>query len=471
MKRFIWLLPTFLVLFCPRLFAALTILFCAGFPLSAQEIAGQAGNDALSPPSVALPAATAITSAKPPGSPHVLPGNDRASLDSLLIVFWNVENLFDCDGSNGGAEWTPEGSKHWTPYRLRAKCNAIGKTLLWIGEQWGMRPDIVALAEVENAAVLKRLIYSDVLRKCGYGFLHFDSPDRRGIDVAVLFRKERFCLVGDAPDSPEIRPYAEPLSIPGFRTRDILKCHFPLPTGIAGQAGNDGSPALSGPITPGSTRVLPGCDRASDTLTLLVNHHPSKLGGTGHSSDKREAAMRVLRDACLRSVPLSDTCSPQRSSRFTDSLSSQNPHTPHFASGESLSPHRRHARPLTIATGDFNDTPDGAPFHLLDSLMVCLSLPLHRRGEGTLKYDGRWELIDHFWVSPDLAPSIQPATSTNAPAASATPFRCTTAIVRAPFLLTRDSTHSGDKPLRTYSGPRYLGGVSDHLPIVLKLYL
>lgn len=293
--------------------------------------------------------------------------------DSLLVLFWNVENLFDCEGENGGKEWTPVGEKHWTPGRLRAKCNAIAKTLLWVGEQWGRLPDIVGLAEVENAGVLRRLVYSAPLRKAGYRYIHFDSPDPRGIDVALLYRKDVLA-----------RPKAEALPVPGFRTRDILRCRFPL---------------------------------SGDSLTVVVVHHPSKLGGPARSQPRRKAAMSVLREAC---------------GNF-----------------------------LTVVTGDFNDTPDGEAFQMLDSCLVCLSRPLHRQGEGTLKYDGKWELIDQFWVSPDLAEKE--------PGTQAGRWRCETAILYAPFLLTRDSAHAGEKPLRTYSGPRYLGGVSDHLPIVLRL--
>ena len=290
--------------------------------------------------------------------------------EDLLVVFWNVENLFDCDGENGGQEWTPAGEKHWTPGRLRAKCNAIGKTLLWIGEQEGRLPDIVGLAEVENETVLRRLIYSAPLRKAGYRYVHFDSPDPRGIDVALLYRKDVLP-----------RPHADALPVPGFRTRDILRCRFPL--------------------------AAPKPDSTADTLTVIVVHHPSKLGGPARSQPRREAAMSVLRDACRKSQ--------------------------------------------IVVTGDFNDTPDGEAFRMLDSCLVCLSQPLHQRGEGSLKYAGKWELIDQFWVSHDLAGE--------------------TAVIYAPFLLTRDSAHAGEKPLRTYSGPRYLGGVSDHLPIVLRLRL
>ena len=316
------------------------------------------------------------------GRLHARPA-DKTPCDSLLIVFWNLENLFDCDGKNGGPEWTPEGSRHWTQGRLRNKCNGIGKTLLWIGEQYRQLPDLIAVAEIENETVLRRLVYSSVLRKLEYGFVHFESPDKRGIDVALLYRKARFF-----PDKKG-RPDAEAIRIPGQRTRDILRCRLPLP---------------------GRT-----CD--SDSLTLIVNHHPSKLGGPQRSGPRREAAMRVLREACLQSSADSS------------------------------------ARAFTVATGDFNDTPDGPAFRILEDVMVNLSAPLHQKGEGSLKYDGTWELIDQFWVSPDLAGG----------------HNCETAVIYAPFLLTRDSAHEGLKPLRTYSGPRYLGGLSDHLPIVLKI--
>ena len=86
--------------------------------------------------------------------------------------------------------------------------------------------------------------------------------------------------------------------------------------------------------------------------------------------------------------------------------------------------------------------------------MVNLAVPLARKGIGTIKYSGKWEMIDMFFVSPDVA--------------ARTPG-VTMKVARIPFLTVRDKTHSGEKPLRTYTGPRYSGGVSDHCPITLMI--
>ena len=78
--------------------------------------------------------------------------------------------------------------------------------------------------------------------------------------------------------------------------------------------------------------------------------------------------------------------------------------------------------------------------------------PLFKRGEGSIRFDGRWELIDHFLVGNDEG---------------LRPFEMS--VVQVPFLMTEDRTHTGFKPMRTYVGPRYAGGVSDHCPILLEI--
>ena len=149
-------------------------------------------------------------------------------------------------------------------------------------------------------------------------------------------------------------------------------------------------------------------------IAFLVNHHPSKYGGVEESEPRRRAAV-------------------ERLAFLADSL-------------------RREGVENIVAMGDFNDTPDNPVYGLLEPFLVNLGLPLHQNGEGTIKYDGAWELIDLFFVSPPLG--------------DASAMK----ILQLPFLMTKDTGHAGTKPLRTYSGPRYLGGVSDHCPVWLNIY-
>lgn len=143
----------------------------------------------------------------------------------------------------------------------------------------------------------------------------------------------------------------------------------------------------------------------------IVNHHPSKFSGSKASAYSRECAMKTLKSIC-------------------DSL---------HALGETH----------IVAMGDFNDTPDNEAFRILDSTMVNLAVPLAKKGYGTIRYQGRWDLIDMFIVSGQVAESSRME------------------IVRIPFLMQNDRAHPGEKPFRTYSGPRYIGGASDHCPIIL----
>ncbi|MCF0175848.1 MAG: hypothetical protein HUJ94_03345 [Bacteroidales bacterium] len=145
-----------------------------------------------------------------------------------------------------------------------------------------------------------------------------------------------------------------------------------------------------------------------DTIALTVNHHPSKYGGKS-SMVRREKAMLALSSLC-------------------DSISC----------------------PM-IAMGDFNDTPDATQFSLIEERLENKAERLFLEGEGTIRYQGRWELIDMFLESRD------------------TGWDSEMKICRVPYLMAADRPHGGMKPLRTYSGPRYSFGVSDHLPVVLKV--
>ena len=319
-------------------------------------------------------------------------------VDTLQAMFWNVENFFDWRNDSttvSDLEFSAAGERHWTWKRFQAKANAFAKALFWVEAGTGQLPDIVGLEEVENAFVLRQVLAKTALRKSDYKYVHYDSPDRRGIDVALLYRSSRLELLDSKPchlfDADTV-----------MATRDILLCVFRRV--IPGLTGNLPDEDNRYPIDVGYDGVF----------AVLVNHHPSKYGGTSESEPRRRIAVERLRF-------------------LADSLASV-------------------GIDRIIAGGDFNDTPDNPVFRLLEPALAPTHMDLFRQGYGTIKYDGKWDLIDHIYVSPGLA-------------AAGMGMR----ILRIPFLLTRDTVHSGEKPLRTYTGPRHTGGVSDHLPVLLEV--
>ena len=381
---------------------------------------------------------------------------DNEKEEGLTVMFWNVENFFDWRNDSttvSDLEFSPAGERHWTWKRFQAKANAFAKALFWVEGETGRLPDIVGLEEVENAFVLRQVLQKTALRKTDYKYVHYDSPDRRGIDVALLYRSSVLELL----DSKPCHLYAADTVM---ATRDILLCVFcrkprgtssvssGTPTSIPGvPTGIPGTPT----VIPGLTGNLPldgremadqvghdanktvGSAERDDRFAVLVNHHPSKYGGAAESEPRRRIAVERLRF-------LADSLAAIGIDRI-------------------------------IAGGDFNDTPDNPVFHLLEPALIPTHIDLHSRGLGTIKYDGKWNLIDHIYISPEWmslpsAGSVLPVghPESTAPSSSLTPRMC---ILRIPFLLTRDNVHSGEKPLRTYTGPRHTGGVSDHLPVLL----
>ena len=364
-------------------------------------------------------------------------------------MFWNLENFFDfLDGGAGesDAEFSATGPRRWTKKRFYRKCHAVAKTILWAGSLgregggYAGLPDVVGMAEVENRFVLKQLVDKTALRKLDYEIVHFDSPDPRGIDCALLYRASRLTLVSAKP----CRVSAE-----GLQTRDILLAQFLTPAG--------------------------------DSLAILVNHHPSKYGG-GETDWRREVAVDRLRalgdslaaDGWSRIVAVgdfNDTPDNPLFERLSPSLSLcrlSAPSASLFPASTADGP--RQLTPRPVITDPFREnvrlfpggTADGS--RLLNPLLVSadpfrenvrLSAvpPGNRNGIGSIRFNGEWQLIDLCFVSPALA--------------GASSF----SVLEPPFLTERDAAHSGDRPLRTYSGPRYRGGVSDHRPILLRLSL
>lgn len=190
--------------------------------------------------------------------------NTMAQVDNTFTAaWWNVENLFDTrdDPRTNDDEYTPDGELRWTRRKMNNKLHGIYKTILMMG-----LPDVVGLAEVENKYVLRELCNGTPLSQSGYRYVHYDSPDRRGIDCALLYRSDRFTVTGS-------RPVSMSDSAEGFFTRDIL--------------------------------LVEGVTSSGDTICLLLNHWPSKRGGEEADFHRLEIArtVRTLMNYCHAEHP------------------------------------------------------------------------------------------------------------------------------------------------------------------------
>ncbi len=177
---------------------------------------------------------------------------------NFRIMFYNVENLFDPwdDTLTMDDEFLPGGDRNWTYQRYKEKVNKLYKTIVALGE-WDA-PSLIAVCEIENKRVLKELLQETPLKKIDYEIVHFDSPDRRGIDVALLYRKDRFTILYSGKYS---------VIFPGdvnYATRDILY--------VKGMI--NGAP--------------------SDPLHIFVNHWPSRRNGQMASETRRMIASASL---------------------------------------------------------------------------------------------------------------------------------------------------------------------------------
>ncbi|NNK82008.1 MAG: endonuclease [Flavobacteriaceae bacterium] len=115
--------------------------------------------------------------------------------DYFTVAFYNLENLFDTfdDQYTNDNDFLPKSEKHWTEKRYRKKIRKLGYAISRIGRQTAKKhPTIVGLAEVENKLVIKDLLESKALKEYNYRYVHYDSPDERGIDVALIYDADVF---------------------------------------------------------------------------------------------------------------------------------------------------------------------------------------------------------------------------------------------------------------------------------------
>lgn len=316
---------------------------------------------------------------------------------SYGVAFYNLENLFDTIPNNPlgrDEEFTPKGSNQWGSKKYWSKINNLANAIAhFVTPTTPQGPAVIGVSEIENRTVLEDLVKAEPLRKSMLQICHHDSPDRRGVDVGLLYNPRMFRVINVTNHRLDI----------GYPTRDQM-C-------VVGQ--------FSG---------------APDTVAIIVNHWPSRLGGQEQSSPAREAAAALCK-------------------HISDSLWAINPNIG------------------VIIMGDLNDDPqDKSCAKVLGAKKKQDKVGPHEfynpwwkmldDGIGTLAYKGSWNLFDQIIVSGNL---LQKNKNNGLRY-----WKCQ--VNNFDFLKDNEGTRQG-YPLRTHAGGVWLNGYSDHFPTEILLLM
>lgn len=259
------------------------------------------------------------TSDFPTKNPHVIQDHISTIKPPARFVFYNTENLFhpSDDSLKSDEAFTPGGQYYWTYNRYYSKINKIGKLFVAIGE--GFMPAVIGLCEIENQKVVNDIINKSVMKYCSYKVIHKESPDLRGIDVALLYDPLQFkAFYYNSIKITDTR-------FPDFKTRDILH--------------------VSGVL--------------NDTILchVFINHWPSRRGGQMESEVKRIIAAKRLK-------------------QVVDSLSFHDPSSNIIIMGDFNDEPNNYSLREILKAGDPDEQKDS-------SLLINLMYPLFKKGSGT----------------------------------------------------------------------------------------
>jgi endonuclease/exonuclease/phosphatase family metal-dependent hydrolase len=269
---------------------------------------------------------------------------EKKSYKIVTIAFYNLENLFDFedDPLTFDDDRTPEGKDHWTEEIYNAKLFNMAKVISEIGKDiTGTSPAIVGVCEIENRRVLEDLLNQAPLLQKDYGIVHFDSPDRRGIDVALLYQKKLFTPTHYT--AHELLIYSDNDLSKRIYTRDQL--------------------LVSG--------ILDG-----EKIHFLVNHWPSRTGGEARSRPKRIKAAKL-------------------SKRLIDSLFSEDPYAKIITMGD------LNDDPVSPSVKEILNTRTTHRGLNMKQLFNPME-KLFKKGLGTLAWRDSWNLFDQIIISSEV---------------------------------------------------------------------
>jgi predicted extracellular nuclease len=258
------------------------------------------------------------------------------------IAFYNVENLFDTinDPKTWDDDRTPKGRDRWTSVIYEKKLKNIAKVIAEIGfDLTNQAPSVIGLCEIENRRVLEDLIKTESLIKENYQIIHYDSPDERGIDVAMLFKQNRF----NVSSSKTYPLYLKRKD----GSRDYTRDHL-LVSGFLDK----------------------------DPIHFIINHWPSRSGGQMRSEPSRILAGKLNK-------------------KIIDSILQSNPKANIISMGDfNDNPSDKSIKPILNTIFKKSKIKEGQLFNPMEEL--------YRKGYGSYRYRDKWDMIDQFLLSKNL---------------------------------------------------------------------
>ncbi len=334
-----------------------------------------------------------------------LSASAQKTQQNYVIGFYNLENLFDIydDPVKNDSEFLPEGKNKWTQAKYEKKLHNMAKVIRSMADNNKRWHTILGISEIENRLVIEDLVSQPEIADANYQIVHYDSPDRRGVDVALLYKPDQFTYL----DSEAI-PFDFNSDIDFsdtdtsyFKTRDILMVHGLI---------------------------------AGEHFAFYVAHLPSRIGGKGGNLRGRGAEIiyNHSREMEAKYPGIKIVAMGDMNDNPTDDSMAK------YLHGQE--------RLENVTPGEFF-----SPY-----------VSMLKAGYGSLCYQGVWSIYDLELVNynlahaPDGGLKIQPVTKNHGKEYYGVVFK-------RPWMTTQKGQYKG-YPFRTFSNGAFVGGYSDHYP-------
>ncbi|MBR4756529.1 MAG: endonuclease/exonuclease/phosphatase family protein [Bacteroidales bacterium] len=330
--------------------------------------------------------------------------------NSHVIGFYNLENLFDTyhDEGKNDYEYLPDGANQWTDVKYAKKLHNMASVIRAMKDDNGVYHTILGVSEIENRHVLEDLVSQPEIADANFQIVHYDGPDRRGVDCGLLYRPDQFTLLESRSipftfDSSTITFSMDSLERDNFRTRDVLE--------VRGTIGDE-------------------------MFAFYVAHLPSRIGGK--STDLRSRGAEIIYENAMKLMQEYPGIKIAVMGDMNDNPTDESMVT--FLRGKE--------RPEEVGKEDFFD-----PF-----------LSMIKAGFGSLAYQGVWCIFDIIMVN---EPLLNPAKGTFG-IKPIVKKKFYGRVFQKPFMTQQEGQYKG-QPKRTSSNGAFINGYSDHYPTYIVI--